>query len=300
MTTRSIDIRNFTQMDYAYIDNQGRVLGNSLHVSAVVTGEVDPVEKVVVDFSQCKKLLKELIDSPIYGYDHKLLGFIDSDCEFEADLDSNIQTVSNRTLAISGSGMFRACHTEHNYRDFAEHIGAFLTQTLSLRLNAPVTVTVTLSDVPVYRPEGLYQREFHYVHGLKDSSSHGCQNIAHGHRSFFELIGDIDDWDIIDENFINKTVSDLARDLDNTIFVRKENVKLNTEEFITFGYESVSRGHFSMTVNKKHQKVIVLDTETTIEYLADYVADRLAHLSEYGVEKIFVSEGLTKGAIVCL
>jgi len=73
----SIFLNAVTVIDHAYINHDGLIIGGSFLASFLVTGETDPLEKVVVDFSTLKKDIKNLIDRHTYynnsnGYDHKL------------------------------------------------------------------------------------------------------------------------------------------------------------------------------------------------------------------------------------
>src|SRR5574343_1490291 len=73
----SIFLSDLTVVDHAYINSQGQVIGGSFNPGFIVSGEVDPVEKVVVDFSTIKKDVKYSIDKHIddyhhNGFDHKI------------------------------------------------------------------------------------------------------------------------------------------------------------------------------------------------------------------------------------
>jgi hypothetical protein len=141
---------------------------------------------------------------------------------------------------------------------------------------------------------------FRYTHGLRNSSSWGCQNIAHGHLSYIELLT------VTEDGFVgthqgNGLALRIAHDLHDTIFVDKANIKQRHGNRIIFGYTSSSRGPMEAQVNVTEQKVEVLPTETTIENLIEYVKDRYAlELKAVGADYLAISEGLVKGSMVAL
>jgi 6-pyruvoyl-tetrahydropterin synthase len=75
-------INRLTTVDCALLSHWGvsvkervfaEALGFSFNVSVELSGKLDPVENVVVDFGALKKSLKAEIDHIDYGYDHKLI-----------------------------------------------------------------------------------------------------------------------------------------------------------------------------------------------------------------------------------
>ena len=87
-----------------------------------------------------------------------------------------------------------------------------------------------------------------------------------------------------DGQLLNK----IARDLDGAVFIYRDNIIKENDEIIAIGYTTV-RGYFECTYTKTRNKIIILDTETTVEYLAAYVADT------YQISNFYISEGLSKG-----
>jgi hypothetical protein len=139
-----------------------------------------------------------------------------------------------------------------------------------------------------------HAKPFRYVHGLKDSTSYGCNNIAHGHGSFITA----------DKNPSN-ILQDIADDLDNTVFIRSDNIAKFSQvaeivDTISIQY-TTSRGPFSMILSTPHHKVVILNTETTVEYLAQYVKTKYgAQMKDLGITYFCISEGLSKGAVETL
>lgn len=300
---RSIDIRNFTQIDLAYIDAKGLIRGNSFRVDAVVTGKVDENEKVVIDFSACKKIMKQLIDDPVKGYDHKLWIYNDSKVEVSTDFPSDMCVVRTPFAYIQGDrNMIRVVDADESNVDGA--IASYLQTSLREFYGDHIDVDVRLSRRKVRSHDLSRIYSFSYVHGLKDSTSYGCQNIAHGHHSFIEAKWDdiqgMNHRDLVDVEY---HLGLLADKMHNTIFIKQENIyeyRLADDgtSWVTLEYKSQNRGLFRMSINTDVHKIKVLETETTVEYLADYVAEQLRGKTK--LKQIFVSEGLTKGALVKL
>ena len=292
-------------VDHAYIDSTGAIVGGSYHPNFIVSGKPDPVEKVVVDFSTIKKDIKTAIDKHepnIYtnGFDHKLwiieglsnvirLDFLNGG--EQVIIETPIVTLRAPTDAV------KYISTKHyTVTSFIDTIGqAFQSHILNtLDVKYPkvgIDVQCNNTAFPHLPLQHNPYRTFRYTHGLKDSTSYGCQNVAHGHLSFIQLFGDNVSYDDNDE-----LCSIIARELDNTMFVRKENA-ITTGTLFTVVY-TTDRGTFRLDVDTDAMKVVVLPTETTVEFLAAYVVHQFGDkLKRAGVKQVFISEGLSKGAI---
>jgi hypothetical protein len=132
---------------------------------------------------------------------------------------------------------------------------------------------------------GINPVKFTYFHGLKNSSSWGCNNIAHGHTSFVEVYDDLG-------NRIPEVEKLIAYYIDGAMMIFKENLETPNK----ISYES-SRGKFSLTFTD-NVKTIIMDKETTIENIIEHVCAQLKPvLDYYAVSRVFISEGLQKGAL---
>lgn len=281
----SIFLSDLSVVDHAHIDKHGRIIGGSYNPGFMVSGEVDDTESVVVDFSTIKKDLKFHIDKHIddielNGFDHKLW-IIDgySDCEY-TQRDGNI-TIT--TPAFVGTFPIDAIKLIYKPSDelftdkfigdrFAEHLEKCLAP---LYPNVNLTVTCNNSTNVHLMDREMPLAIFNYSHGLKDSTSYGCQNLGHGHKSF------------IQHTDIN-TAWMVASELNNAVFINKDNIISDDSDIISIEY-TTPRGYFKGAYCKILNHVIVLNTETTIEYIAEYVANR------FGVSDFYISEGLSKG-----
>ncbi|MNI50752.1 hypothetical protein D3C73_1054410 [compost metagenome] len=90
--------------------------------------------------------------------------------------------------------------------------------------------------------------------------------------------------------------------MDNTIFISAENYS-RSEYFHEIHYESQTRGAFSMEmpIARPFHKFVVLETETTIEHIIEYVAALFKpQLQSLKATRLYVSEGLSKGALLTM
>ena len=288
----SIFLSDLTVVDHAYIDNVGRVIGGSYNPGFVVTGEVSDDESVVVDFSTIKKDLKTHMDKHIFnidfnGFDHKLWiieGF--SNCKLREgtlDDDNRIEVITPAFIGLFPSDAIRYIQNplEAQLSDafigsqFAIHLTDCLTEIYpNINLNVECfntrNVHVINQEIPL--------RYFRYSHGLKDSTSYGCQNLGHGHLSFIQH----EDTRMCDH---------ISQQLHNAVFINAGNIIQEDDGELTIEYTS-QRGYFRGTYNKLFNKLIVLPTETTIEYIAEYVRDM------FNINNFYISEGLSKGTFV--
>lgn len=282
-------LRNVTCIDHAILDNVGFIRGGSYHQEIKVSGEVDEHEQVVVDFSNVKSEIKKIIDDPNHGYDHKLWiikGW--SDCKIDYLDDYYIQVSSRHhtltaprdALKIMEGGILHGI-------SIIDYIQNYMSNELEEKLNKiyktnHIKIELKLTE-EIF---GSNPSKFTYYHGLKNSSSWGCKNIAHGHTSFVEV------YNSLDERVFE--VEDIIRNyLDGALILYKENLIGDNK----IAYSTSERGLFSLSFSDD-VKTVIMDKETTIENIVEHVYNKLKIvLDYYDVSKIFISEGLQKGAI---
>lgn len=281
-----------TVIDHAYIDRTAKVQGGSFELSCLVSGEVSDDEAVVVDFSTIKHDVKNYIDQHDInvcenGLDHKLWLLKDSYKTLHYNLDDTITIVTDTltvTLPLDAVKIIEEV-SEYSIDKIEIYIEQFLLKRLKEKYpEININIKCHLSEKPIFYDANIEEYiMFRYVHGLKNSTSKVCQNLLHGHLSYIQssqLKGP-------------KLVARLKKDLDNCIFIMKENILVEDEETLTIGYTTKARGRFEVKFIKKYYKLIVLDSETTIEFLASYIKNK------YKIKEIlYVSEGLNKGAML--
>jgi 6-pyruvoyl-tetrahydropterin synthase len=293
---KSMFLRNFTAVDYAFINPDGVVRGDSFHVNATVSGAMDPNEHVVVDFSTVKKALKDVFDAKEDGFDHKL---------WLIDGLSNVMSIDKGdVIEITTPETFLYMPT-----NAVKFIKSFETKSMSIveivekQANAKLNKMFPESDIRVkfefhnrdFSRPGVPGATFNYVHGLKDSTSWGCQNHSHGHSSFieFDLINSPSNMDA----YCQSQLARMIAEIDSAVFIYDENVLTKSDRITTIVYET-ERGFWMAKYNTDAYSLIIMEKETTVENLTEWFIDRNYDvLADLGVERVHMSEGLTKGAV---
>lgn len=302
MNTATMFLSQLTILDHAYIDDVGVVVGGSFNPDFIVAGDVDPVEQVVVDFSTVKKDLKKIIDAKEEGFDHKLWfiegfsqGFYeeytdDTGPRVKITTQSTFLDVPRNALKVFEADDYSITSVGTALADYVEKEMRKLYPTIRITcLNNAKAHTPTLDPDDTQSAEVAL---FTYSHGLKDSTSWGCNNIAHGHLSYVQISPVNPDTQHL-QNVI-------ASELDGVVFINRENVVLETDKVIALDY-TTDRGRFYARYNLDANYVQVLETETTIEHLVENIKNTyLPQLKQAGAKFLFVSEGLSKGAVAAL
>jgi hypothetical protein len=297
MSTKStLFLSDLTVVDHAYIDHRGNVVGGSFNPSFFVSGEVDPVEQVVVDFSAIKKQIKQIIDDKEFGFDHKLwfIGGYSKGTLTLVDGGSALVTTPTTSLGMPTNAVKYIENGIYSTDAIGQHMGQLVEDELR-KLHPGINITVKcVNNVNCHVPTGTTAvAMFRYAHGLKDSTSWGCKNIAHGHLSYLQLLPDSPQ--------ARSLASAIAADLDDTIFIFDANIVENTNVHLAIEYTTEARGRFYGMYDKAAYKLVVLPTETTVEHLVDYVANKYSTaLEDASVEMVLMSEGLSKGACVTI
>ena len=178
----SMFLKNITVIDHAYIGRDGRQHGGSFHASFDVSGRVDANEQVVIDFSTVKKDIKSIVDDKVNGFDHKLW-FLTAYSEGAVAISSSKEvTVKTSALEITAPQDIIRMVDCDNYdtTKLSKIVGDYVeTELAKKHPGIELKVTCVLNEEPVAK--GYRVEMFRYSHGLRNSTSWGCQNIAHGH-----------------------------------------------------------------------------------------------------------------------
>ena len=307
----SLLLSNFTCLDHAVLTTQG-ICGGSYMVSIEVSGEVTSDEHVVVDFGTIKKDIKAIIDDNEYGMDHKLwVTRQDVDNTAITSLDSYyVFTTPELSVTLPRN----AFHILRDADSLENSVKLYVQEKLDEKYPGVLVDKVILSTEPVlsYNPgfkSGTHfvskPALFRYVHGLKDSTSWGCQNIAHGHLSYVQLVATVPNgvYAAHTAQLVENLALEIAESINDFHFINEANcyivgydIPSSTDYTFVNSYHSLERGNFDMRL-RGISKMCILPTETTIEYIVEHVASVFEdRLREAGVARIIVSEGLTKAA----
>lgn len=318
---------NLTNIDLAMLMPDGRLRGDSFNLHVSLTGQEDPRESVLIDFSTAKKQIKAWIDDHEgQGFDHKCWVPITENPDMEVSIDTEVVTyegydrmesapadssvaiVTPHIKLVAPRNCFRFvdaqnCNTlqgvmsawENEIVDYLEARFAENGQQIEI----DVKLTNNMSYPAFCHPE-LNGFTFRYTHGLKHSTSFGCQNIAHGHLSYIAFQEKNSPWGTSSfwpgsRALYAQELQSIANDLNNKVFVWGENVHSHVDGRVVIQYHC-DRGFMMQEIAA--EDCIILPVETTIEHIAQFVAKQYDKvLRDMGISSVWVSEGLEKGGV---
>ena len=271
-------VDNLTNIDFSYLCPTRGLVGETWLASIELTGNLD-LQGMVCDFGKVKHLLRHWLDTEI---DHRLVvpvqnsqvRMTEQDSAFVTELSyPNGDTLWNlapkqaitpvEASLITPSSLARWC-----IEQLHGHFGNSVTN-IQLR----------------FTPETIDSPFYHYSHGLKKHRGN-CQRIAHGHRSKILI------WrnGVVSES----SMTDWAQKWADIYIGTRADVVAETADTLTFAYQA-DQGYFELRLPKA--RCYLIDTDTTVEYIAQHIANTLqeAHPTEDIVVKAF--EGIGKGAI---
>ena len=280
MTT--LFVNRLTVIDFSYLSPARGLVGESWQVDVELSGDLD-FQGMVLDFGEVKKSIKRLIDDQ---FDHKLL--------VPAGHPGLQVTEYAEGLHLS----FRlddGCQIEHRStrdavrllpceRIVANRLAEIIADHLS-----PHTPD-NVSDVAIRLwPEQIDGAYYHYSHGLKHHDGN-CQRIAHGHRARIEILRNGQRDRRLEQQWADRW-SDIyiATRSDLIGASRRQDV-----DYYEFGYRS-SQGDFGLSLPQA--VCYLIDDDSTVENIAQHIADRLKAEHPGDRFKVYAYEGVDKGAI---
>lgn len=276
-------VKHLTVLDFSYVHPSRGILGESWIVDLELYGELDH-QGMVFDFGLVKKQVRDAIESL---FDHKLvipegLPGLQIDSINNLGVDVNWQDLDGR-------------HYRHLSPDAA--IELVSAEEITQDTMIPLLESVAMAAVPdnvarvviELRTEEIAGAYYHYSHGLKKHNGN-CQRIAHGHRSRIKIQrnGKRDPllekaWALRWKDIYIGTQEDLM-----------QRYSKNGVEYCHFGYDA-PQGRFELTLPVS--QVYLISTDTTVEYIADYIADCLKRDDPDHDFIVKAYEGVMKGAI---
>ncbi|TNH85282.1 hypothetical protein CF140_07275 [Aeromonas sobria] len=266
-------------------------MGESWLVDIEMSGELNEMS-MLLDFGRVKKLIKSIIDEEV---DHKLL--VPTECPL-----IHIETLDGDESTVDLLRPERSIHLRCPTQGFAfieapqvdkESVTHYLLAVLAKRLPDNIKdLSLTL------RQEAITGAFYHYSHGLKKHDGN-CQRIAHGHRSPIEIHVDGKRDDELELNWAERW-SDiyLGTEEDKVALTElalspRANTQLGDHHL---GFKYVApQGLFQLAIPAA--EVEMIDTDTTVELLACYIAREVKKMVGDKFVKIVAYEGVGKGAI---
>lgn len=269
-------VNRLTNIDFAYLDTERGLVGETWLMDVELSGDLD-AQGMVFDFGHVKREIKRLVDA---RYDHALLVPLAAPgLEFDGD-DAQVAI----ELALPDGKLSLQSPAEAVTGIHAPSVTAeALAGVLEVEIGAAMPANVEAVRVRL-EPEVIDGAYYHYCHGLKLHDGN-CQRIAHGHRSqvHIERGGTRDvaleaDWAARWADIFLGTAADEVAAADG---------------HRRFAYDA-PQGRFELELPT--QRVEVIDTETTVENLAAYIAASLALRTGEQI-RVRAFEGVGKGAI---
>ncbi|MBW8192623.1 6-carboxytetrahydropterin synthase [Neiella marina] len=285
-------VKDLTVIDSSYLCPNRGMVGQSWIVDVVLHGQLDQ-QSMVLDFGQVKKRLKAIIDEEV---DHKLLVPAGHQAVTLTEGDHDM-----RWLDFDGAGgsIHLYCPSQGlallpteaiTARSVTDYLAAIIPRYLPDNV---VRVDLTL------REEELDSACYHYTHGLKKHDGN-CQRIAHGHRSMIEVWHAGVRSELLEQRWAERwqdiylaSVEDRRQLAD----MHRSNAASQLGDQSHYGFSYVSgQGLFELIMPRN--AVELIDTDTTVECLADYLLRETHKWPEVtGAITIYAYEGVGKGAI---
>ncbi|WP_421202614.1 6-pyruvoyl trahydropterin synthase family protein [Aeromonas sp. 602658] len=284
-------VRDLTVIDSSYLCERRGMVGESWLVDIEMSGELNEMS-MLLDFGRVKKLIKSIIDEEV---DHKLL--VPTECPL-----IHVETLDGDESTVDLLRPGRSIHLRCPSQGFAfipapqvdkESVTRYLLAVLAKRLPGNIKdLSLTL------RQEAITGAFYHYSHGLKKHDGN-CQRIAHGHRSPIEIHVDGERDQELEFNWAERwgdiylgTEEDKVALTELTLSPRA-NAQLG-EHHTGFKYMA-PQGLFQLAIPTA--EVEMIDTDTTVELLACYIAREVKKMVGDKFVKIVAYEGVGKGAI---
>ncbi|HLR16415.1 MAG TPA: 6-carboxytetrahydropterin synthase [Alcanivoracaceae bacterium] len=275
-------VNNLTVLDFSLLDAERGMLGESWIVDVELSGELDDAG-MVFDFGVVRKHVKDILDDCL---DHKLAVPTLNDALQELKTSPEValtwrynkgliamQAPACSTAAIPVAEINIDAVTPWLEEQVLPHMPSNVTGVkLHLRLEE-------MGSTPFY----------HYSHGLKKHDGN-CQRIAHGHRSRIEIF--------TGNERATQWEKEWARRWHDIYIGSKEDLKeiihIEGAGYYVFEY-TANQGYFSLTLPIAH--CYLIDTDSTVEFLAEHIAQQLAQEAPEQAFYVRAYEGVGKGAI---
>ncbi len=278
----SLFVNQLTTLDFSYLCPNRGLVGETWLADVILTGDLDE-QGMVFDFGHVKKQIKASLD---YLADHRLLvPSSNPNIHFAASEDRlEVQMHSKKTGTIKCQAPAQAILLVDSLVISPEALCPILEKSLMAELPANVTgVTLKLY------PEMINGAFYHYSHGLKKHLG-DCQRIAHGHRSSINIMVNGQQSPELESSWAKKW---------QDIYIAKQEDLLETfdnngQRYNRFGYTS-DQGYFELTIAA--DRCYIIETDTTVELLAEHIAEVIANQHPRNVITVKAYEGFKKGAI---
>ena len=275
-------IKRLTVIDNAVLSPARGLVGESWQVDIELEGELD-YQGMVLDFGEVKRSIKRLIDEQ---FDHKLMVPAEYPglqvAEYPEGLHLSFQLDDRRQIE------HRSPRDAVRLLPCGRVASDRLAQIIADYLSPQTPDNVSTVRVRLW-PEPIDGACYHYSHGLRHHQGN-CQRIAHGHRSRIEILRNGQRDPALEDEWA-------ARWTDIYVGTRADLIGTSQREgveYCEFGYRS-SHGHFGLTLPRA--ACYLIDGDSTVENIAQHIADRLKAAHPADRFKVYAYEGVDKGAV---
>lgn len=280
MTT--LFVNRLTVIDFSFLDPVAGLVGESWIVDIELDGSLDH-QGMVLDFGEVKKQVKRCIDQE---FDHRLLVPAEyAHCQIkqqEQHCDIRFQLASGETLLHSSPNSAVTLLQAESINEQS------LIQAIIDKLQRELPDNIQELRLRLYA-EPAAGAWYRYSHGLKHHAGN-CQRIAHGHRSRVIIYRNGKRDPRLEANWAGRwqdiyigTRGDL-----------QESTQQAGQLFHHFGY-TANQGLFRLQIPAC--RCYLVDSDTTVENLAQHIADTLKREHPGDSFRVEAFEGVDKGAI---
>ncbi|WP_308368188.1 MULTISPECIES: 6-carboxytetrahydropterin synthase [unclassified Microbulbifer] len=271
-------VDNLTNIDFSYLDHQRGLVGETWLANAALDGALDS-QGMVCDFGVVKKTLRHWLDDQL---DHRLLVPTRSP---HLELKQEDGQIALAWLLADGEQINISGPDQAFALVKAESIDAESVAAWSVRQLASAFPTSVERLRLEFTCEEIPDPYYHYSHGLKKHGGN-CQRIAHGHRSRIQIF--------LDGERSSEWEHKWAERWRDIYLGTSEDLLAQTERTLQFAYWA-RQGHFALGIPAARCELVNCDT--TVEQLAQYIADTIAAEQPGKEVRVRAYEGLGKGAI---
>jgi len=271
-------VDNLTNVDFSYLDFQRGLVGETWLANATLEGALDH-QGMVCDFGIVKKTLRHWLDDQL---DHRLLvPTLASGLTLTNDngqISLTWQLASDEKISVSGPEQAFALVE-------ADAINGDSVARWSVKQLASSFPTSVEQLKLSFEDEKIEDAFYHYSHGLKKHQGN-CQRIAHGHRSRIQIFNAGERDQQLEQQW--------AKRWEDIYLGTREDLRTEEKKTLRFAYRA-QQGEFTLELPSRCCEII--DCDTTVEQLAQYIANTLADEAPGKAITVRAYEGLGKGAI---
>lgn len=272
-------VNNLTNIDFSYLHTERGLMGESWLVQLQLDGALND-QGMICDFGIVKKVVKEWMDT---FADHVLLVPVGSD---QADLQYHDQQAQLTWHYKEGEALVCQSPAQAIIAvETPEITPQSLAQWCEAKLKAlfPDEVKGLKLHFVAEPEQGAF---YHYSHGLQQHEGN-CQRIAHGHRSQLHIYRNGQRDSLLEREWAERW-KDIYL---GTTAHRQPDPKPGVHAYC---YQA-PQGQFELSLPAS--RCYDLDTETTVELIAEHLAEQVKAAFPDDSIEVHAFEGIGKGAI---